>query len=142
MIRKFQRADMEQVMRIWLCGNMDAHPFIPKEYWESHFDMVQEQLLQAEVYVYEDETVIQGFIGIQEDHIAGIFVKRECRCAGIGKELLDFVKTNHSALTLNVYRRNCRAIEFYKREGFGVISEALDPDTSETDAVMGWSRKI
>ena len=73
MIRKFQESDTTQVMEIWLNGNKDAHSFIPPEYWESHREMVREQLLQAEVYVYKTAGTIQGFIGIQDEHIAGIF---------------------------------------------------------------------
>ena len=42
MIREFQVSDTEQVMQLWISGNEDAHPFIPKEYWYSHFDEVQE----------------------------------------------------------------------------------------------------
>lgn len=138
MIRKFQITDTEQVMEIWLTGNIDAHSFIPKEYWLSNFDMVREQLLQAEVYVFENEGSIQGFIGIQEDYIAGIFVKEEVRSAGIGKRLLDYIKENHSALTLNVYQKNRRAVEFYQREGFYILSEGLDEETKETDCTMFW----
>lgn len=140
MIREFQKGDTEPVMKIWLQGNMDAHPFISKEYWKSSFEMVQEQILQAEVYVYEAENSIQGFIGIQEDYIAGIFVKQECRCAGIGKQLLDFVKTNHSVLTLNVYQKNRRAMGFYKREGFAITSEDIEPDMGEIDVTMCWHK--
>lgn len=141
MIRKFQASDAEPVMSIWLDGNTDAHSFIPIEYWESNFDLVREQLSQAEVYVAEDENGIQGFAGVQEDYIAGIFVKRECRCGGIGKRLLDFVKAKHSVLTLNVYRNNRRAAAFYLREGFSVIAEGTDSDTEEPDAVMRWTRE-
>lgn len=67
MIRKFQKEDTGQVMRIWLNGNKDAHPFIPKEYWEANYSMVEEQILQAEVFVYEADGEIQGFIGIVGD---------------------------------------------------------------------------
>ena len=109
MIRKFQESDTTQVMEIWLNGNKDAHSFIPPEYWESHREMVREQLLQAEVYVYKTEGTIQGFIGIQDEHIAGIFVKPESRCAGIGKQLLDYAKKRHAVLTLQVYTKNRRA---------------------------------
>ena len=35
---------------------------------------------------------ICGFIGLAEDHIAGIFVRGEAQSRGIGKELLDQVK--------------------------------------------------
>lgn len=138
MIRKFQNIDIEQVMKIWLCGNEDAHSFIPKDYWKSNYSMVQEQLLQAEVYVYEAEGTVQGFIGIQENYLAGIFVKKEVRSTGIGKQLLDYVKAIHPTLTLNVYQRNRRALEFYKREGFFITLEDIEPDTGETDYTMYW----
>lgn len=44
MIREFQTSDTEQVMKIWLSGNEDAHPFVPDGYWRSHFQEVQEAL--------------------------------------------------------------------------------------------------
>lgn len=138
MIRSFQQEDTNQVMQIWLRGNLDAHPFIPAAYWESNFQMVQKQLSQAEIYVYEEEGSIQGFIGVQENYIAGIFVKKECRCSGIGRQLLDWVKASHTDLALNVYEKNRRAAEFYKREGFSMASKAAYPDTGEIDIVMEW----
>lgn len=53
MIREFQILDTEQVMKLWLWGNVDAHPFVSEEYWHSHFNGVQEALLQAKVFVYD-----------------------------------------------------------------------------------------
>lgn len=74
-------------MKLWLSGNVDAHPFIPKEYWESNFSMVEEQILQAEVFLCETDGEIQGFIGIVGNYIAGIFVDKKYRSLGIGKQL-------------------------------------------------------
>ena len=85
MIRKLKSCDMEQVMNIWFNGNLEAHDFVEKEYWEMHIPMVKEQLLQAEVYVYEEQGKIQGFAGMQEDYLAGIFVKKEFRGTGKAK---------------------------------------------------------
>lgn len=138
MIRKFQKSDIKEVMKIWLEGNVDAHSFVQEEYWKSNFQMVKEQLSQAEVYVYEDNGTLEGFIGLQKDYIAGIFVKKEYRSNGIGKELLDYAKAIHRELTLNVYKKNCRAFEFYKREGFLVVSEEIDQETGEADIAMRW----
>lgn len=95
MIREFQNKDSKQIMEIWLNGNTDAHPFIPKEYWEANFEMVE-------------------------------------------KQLLDSAKALHSDLTLHVYQKNKRAIEFYKREGFSITSENIDSDTGEIDKTMHW----
>lgn len=70
MIREFQVSDTEQVMQLWISGNEDAHPFIPKEYWYSHFDEVQEALLKANVFVYDTNGKIHGFIGVIDEYIA------------------------------------------------------------------------
>ena len=69
MIREFQTADTEQVMQIWLNGNEDAHPFISKKYWCSNFSMVQEQLLQAEVFVYEKDGIISRCCGKKKNEV-------------------------------------------------------------------------
>lgn len=82
MIRELQLRDLEQVMRIWLEGNLDAHSFIPRGYWESKVPMVREQLLQAEVCVYGQAGEVLGFAGMQGDYLAGIFVDAEHRSRG------------------------------------------------------------
>ena len=47
---------------------------------------------QAEVYVYEDDKMIQGFVGLSNEYIEGIFVSAEMQSQGIGKILLNYVK--------------------------------------------------
>lgn len=138
MIRKLQKADTERVMEIWLNGNVDAHPFIPKDYWQSNYAMVQEQLLQADVFLYEMYGEIQGFIGIVGNYIAGIFVDRKYRSLGVGKQLLSYTKQKYYNLSLSVYQKNKRAVAFYCREGFSIQSEGLDESTGETEYTMIW----
>ena len=50
-------------------------------------------LPEAEVYVYEKDDDIRGFIGMMENYIAGIFVDEKFRSCGIGRELLDYAKS-------------------------------------------------
>lgn len=138
MIRKFQAADIEQVMRIWLNGNIGAHSFIPREYWENNFDMVQEQMAAAEVWVYESAGEILGFIGLMDSCIAGIFVDESHRSLGIGRKLLDYAKREHRHLSLSVYVKNERAEAFYLREGFHALSEGRDEATGEAEYTMVW----
>ena len=87
---------------------------------ESNFELVKELLLQATVYVYEDKQEIQGFIGLSNEYIEGIFVSAEMQSQGIGKILLNHVKGKRNKLILNVYQKNTRAISFYQREGFEI----------------------
>ena len=92
MIRKLQEPDIDQVADIWLDTNLKAHDFIPAQYWKDNFESVKKMLLQSEVYVYENETThnIDGFLGLDADYIAGIFVRSSAQSKGIGKLLLDF----------------------------------------------------
>ena len=143
MIRIYQKKDLNDLMQIWLNANMEAHSFIPKEYWISHYDMVKTMLPQAQLYVYEDDAhPINGFIGLMNHYIAGIFVKKEARSKGIGTQLLNYVKNIKPALSLNVYQKNTRAIAFYQREHFIIQSENIDTDTNEKELTMVWENKI
>ena len=130
-------------MQIWLHGNLDAHAFILASFWEAHFEMVRDMLPQAELYVHENEAPrqIDGFIGLTENHIEGIFVAKAARSKGIGKALLDHVKPLKPRLTLGVYQKNERALAFYRREQFAVHSEGIDEDTNEADIQMLWMRQ-
>ena len=138
MIRKFEKADTRRVMQIWLNGNRDAHPFISIDYWERNYSMVEGQLLQAEVFLCEMSGEIQGFIGIVDGYIAGIFVDKRYRSHGVGKQLLDYAKQMYHSLSLGVYQKNKRAAAFYAREGFAILSEEPDEATGEIEYTMIW----
>ena len=141
MIRVLQKADIERVVDIWLDTNLKAHYFIPRQYWKDNIDLVKEMLPQAEVYVYENDCLIEGFIGLNDEYMEGIFVRDEMQSQGIGKLLLNFVKEKKTKLYLNVYQKNTHAIRFYQREGFEIQREGLDEVTGEKDYVMVWQRR-
>lgn len=138
MIRKLQKTDINRVADIWLKTNLKAHYFIPEQYWTNNYEVVKEMLPQAEVYVYEDDKIIQGFIGINDEYIEGIFVSDEMQSRGIGKMLLDYIKDKKDRLQLKVYQKNVRAMSFYQREGFTIQSEEMDEFTGEKEYVMNW----
>ncbi len=138
MIRNLTGIDIDETAIIWLETNIKAHDFISTEYWQSNFDMVKEMLLQAELYVYENEGSIQGFIGLNDEYIAGLFVSNQAQSHGIGKCLLNFVKDQKRKLSLSVYQKNIRAIRFYQREGFVIQCEKIDDHSGEKEYVMTW----
>ena len=141
MIRKMKNVDINRVADIWLKTNLKAHYFIPEQYWTSNYELVKEMLLQAEVYVYEDNKIIQGFVGLSNEYIEGIFVCDGVQSQGIGKLLLNYIKNIKSELLLNVYQKNIRAICFYQREGFEIKCEGADEATGEKDYLMIWHSK-
>lgn len=139
-IRKFEDKDLEPVMEIWLNTNIQAHDFIPKEYWINNFNFVKEILPNAEIYVYEIDGNINGFVGIESGYIAGIFVSNENQSKGIGRELLHTIKEIYSELSLAVYKKNTRAVNFYQREQFEVKQERIDESTGEIEYFMVWTK--
>lgn len=152
MIRELRQTDTDRIAEIWLDTNFRAHDFIPAEYWEGNFAAVREMLPQAEVYVYEEKRgglglseqsdpgrdEILGFIGLNGDYIEGIFVCGEAQSRGIGKALLDHVKERKKKLSLNVYKKNRRAVSFYQRECFRIGEEGTDENTGESEYLMIW----
>lgn len=141
MIRELRKVDINKVAEIWLDTNIKTHYFISAQYWKSNFELVKELLLQATVYVYEDKQEIQGFIGLSNEYIEGIFVSAEMQSQGIGKILLNYVKGKRNKLILNVYQKNTRAISFYQREGFAIQHSGFDEATKEKEYVMEWQQK-
>lgn len=142
MIRKFKEDDLNTVMQIWFDTNIKAHHFISRQYWIDNYEMVKDILPKKEIYVYEDDNTnqINGFIGLMDNYIAGIFVNKNNQSRGIGKQLLDYVKEIKETLNLSVYQKNIRAISFYQREQFVIQFEHIDNDNNEKEFIMIWSK--
>lgn len=140
MIRTLKKADVDRVAAIWFDSNRKAHNFIPAQYWQSKFDAVKELFLQAELYVFEEEKTIQGFIGLNGTYIEGLFVCEKVQSQGIGTCLLNYVKKRKKELRLSVYQKNIRAIRFYLREGFEIQQEHTDEHTGEKEYEMTWKQ--
>lgn len=138
MIRKLHKDEIDSVANIWLNTNIQAHWFIDEQYWKKNYELVKGMLLEAEVYVYVENNEVYGFIGINEEHIEGIFINSEVQSRGIGKSLLDFIKEIRDRLDLNVYQKNTRAITFYEKEGFKIESTTIDEITKEKEYFMVW----
>ena len=89
MVRQYSDNDIDAVMQIWLDTNIQAHHFIPSDYWRTNCNMVREMLPHAEIYVHEDDCTkqIDGFIGLNDDYIEttsksckGIQIKIKIKC--------------------------------------------------------------
>lgn len=140
MIRNFLGNDIEEVMDIWLESNILAHDFIESHYWISNFDSVKKMMPDATIFIYEENGVVKGFIGLIDSYIAGIFVSREYQSKGIGKKLLAHAKEKCIQLSLQVYKKNNRALSFYLKEGFSIKDTQIYENTGEIELVMKWNK--
>lgn len=140
MIRKFKNNDLEQILKIWLNVNIETHNFISKNYWMENFNVVKKILPEAEIYVYEKAEKIIGFIGLNDNYIAGIFVASDEKSKGIGKKLINYVKSLKKQLLLKVYVKNEKAIKFYQKEDFKIKFKDVDEFTKEKELLMLWEK--
>lgn len=140
MIRKFEKNDINDIMTIWKNENIKAHKFIPKEYWESNYNFVRDTIPNSEIYIYINKEKIVGFVGINDNYIEGIFVDTNYQNDGIGTLLLNKLKENRQNLTLSVYKKNTKAIKFYKKNGFVITSKNIDENTNEVEYIMTWNK--
>jgi putative acetyltransferase len=139
MIKNFDLSKLDEVMNIWLETNMDAHNFIPKEYWIENYDLVKKALPSADIYVFEENDVIKGFIGIIEgNYIGGLFVKKEYQREGIGHKLIEYCKSKYLNLKLDVYKKNNSAVSFYYKHNFNVLNEHINEETEEIEYTMSF----
>lgn len=140
-IRKFQEFDLKKVMRIWYDGNVEAHDFIDRDYWDQNFGYVKRLLPKAEVYVYEIDGYVAGFIGVSDGYVEGLFVEREYRGAGIGTKLMEYIKEKYDYFTLHVFENNYGAVTFYENRGLLIKEEGVHEDLGEVEYLMYYQKK-
>ena len=131
---------LDSLLAIWLEGNLQAHSFIPKNYWLDNQVAVREGLAQARIFVKETDGKAVGFLGLVEEAIAGLFVKEQFQKQGIGEALIQRVKDEKKILTLTVYENNQAALLFYERQGFRRVRCQIDPETQQREWLMRWTR--
>ncbi len=138
MIRQLQNKDIDKIMGIWLESTIYAHKFISKEYWNENYNIVKDMYIPiSKTFVYEDNDDIRGFISIiNNDFIGALFVEKNYQSQGIGKSLIDYAKNLYDNLSLAVYKENEKALEFYKKMGFKIISENINEDTNCVEYIM------
>ena len=140
MIRRFETRDMDEIMDLWLNATIESNSFIAADYWKKNYDIVRKLIPEAEVFVAEENEEIQGFIGLTDTYIAGIFVKATEQSKGVGTELLRTVMKIKDYLKLNVYKKNRKAVVFYQHRGFKIVNHEIDENTSEEEYTMEWNR--
>lgn len=96
----------------------------------------------AKNYIYIKDNKIIAFISIiNNQYIGALFVDIENQGQQIGGIMLDFIKTKHPNLTLNVYSKNKIAVNFYIKNHFQITGTQIDEDTNEEEYTMMWVKK-
>lgn len=132
---------VNQVMDIWLAGNLYAHSFVPERHWRTNFDQVKTSYLpQSVTTVWEEDGQIYGFLSLVDNrYIGALFVKEGHRGKGIGRKLLEDCMQQHNKLSLCAYAENARAVKFYRNMGFQIMGQQTGDDGfGQVEYKMEW----
>jgi len=140
MIQLYEPHQLDALMSLWLESTISGHPFIAQSYWHESRSVVRDVYIpQSETWVYMQEEKLVGFVSIIEQQFVGaLFVIPAETGKGIGSQLLKHVQSHYSALSLEVYQKNQRAVHFYHRMGFRIEEAAWQTDTQHPTWIMCW----
>ncbi|ANG91061.1 N-acetyltransferase [Enterobacteriaceae bacterium 155047] len=140
MIHKWQSNDTAPLLRLWMESTTEAHPFIDAQYWKESEPLVRNTWLpSAETWVWMDAGELRGFISVMHSQFIGaLFVDPAYLGKGIGKALIAHVKQRYADLTLEVYQKNSRAVNFYHAQGFRIEDSAWQDETQHPTWIMRW----
>ncbi|WP_437918502.1 N-acetyltransferase [Sphingobacterium sp. LRF_L2] len=142
-IRQANKSDYRGLAKIWLQASIVAHDFIAEKYWHLNQEAMETDYLpQSTVYIAEGVKTAYGFVALLDTHIAAIFVKPEYQGRGIGRLLIKHVMKSHKKLSLNVFQKNFKSIEFYQKLGFVVTDESIDDKVNESEFIMYWFEEL
>lgn len=138
MIRKGQNSDIAPLLKLWLESTIFAHPFIEERYWYESEPIVRDVYLPpAQTWVWEEDGALQGFVSVMDDRFVGaLFVAPQKIGQGIGRALLTHVCERYPDLSLEVYQKNTRAVNFYHALGFRIEDSAWQDETRQPTWIM------
>jgi len=130
-------SDVDIATEIWLESSIQAHSFIPAEYWRSKADEMKNVWLpSSESWVLRSGEKIIGFYSLVENRLAALFVLPSAQGTGFGKQLLEHAKMQRPELTLSVYKENESGYQFYLSQGFQISGEQTDEHTGHIEYTM------
>ncbi|EIV2086874.1 TPA: N-acetyltransferase [Klebsiella aerogenes] len=140
MIQRWNATETGPLLELWLDSTIYAHPFIAESYWRDSLEVVRDVYLPAAAtWVWQDDDVLKGFVSVMDSRFVGaLFVAPQAIRHGIGRALLDEVKQHYDWLSLEVYQKNVRAVNFYHAQGFRIEDCAWQDDTQHPTWIMHW----
>ena len=118
-VRRAEAMDQERTIDIWCRAVDSSHHFLTPTDGKEIEKEVRDFLPHVPLWLAVDESDRPlGFMLLEGNHLAALFVDPSHHGRGIGRTLLQHALTFHRTITADVNEDNTRAREFYKRIGF------------------------
>jgi|SRR6187397_1193178 len=128
MIVKASEKDYAEIARVWEASVRATHHFLPEDYLQEIKALLPAIFPTVSLYVFKnDQTEIEGFLGVSEHKIEMLFIRPDAMRKGIGRILTDFAISELKTDKVDVNEQNGQAVAFYLRMGF-VVEGRTDED--------------
>jgi putative acetyltransferase len=129
-IRDYQPADCDDVLRVWADASTLAHPFLSKEFLErERHNIPNVYLPNTDTWVWVADGQVVGFISLLGHEVGAIFVDPKFHRSGIGQALMAHALASRGELEVEVFERNLQGRAFYAKLGFELIHRKLHDQT-------------
>ena len=130
MIRKYEEKDIDELLDAWYSGSLVAHPFLSEDFFVRERKKIPEEYIpRTEIWVYEQNNKVVGFITLINELIYAFFVDTDFQRIGIGRALMEHAKSLRTFLELYVFKENKIGRNFYDKCGFIKVAEHLHEET-------------
>ncbi|WP_440615484.1 GNAT family N-acetyltransferase [Cysteiniphilum sp. 6C5] len=115
--------DYPRLLQIWQAAVKETHDFLEQKDFEFFSSkIVSSYFPQVKIYKYMLNGQIVGFIGVSDDKLEMLFIDPKFFGQGIGCTLVDFCINKLSIYQVDVNEQNTKAVQFYLKRGFCVLS--------------------
>ncbi len=140
-IKPMNKADTYDVMDLWLRTTMHSNPFVEQNFWKTYYDFVKEKYINGkDAFICTDNDKVIAVACVSSDNmITGLFVDPDYQNAGLGTEMINFLKSEYPLLHVEIYARNRKALAFAGKTGFIIDGAIRHEYNNEVMYTMLWN---
>jgi putative acetyltransferase len=119
-----RKNEYPQLTQVWEDSVRATHDFFPDSYISMLKSLLLSEYLQTvTLFCTRDADMnITGFAGVSSARLEMLFIDPAHRGLGMGRQLLDHAIKHFGIKELDVNEQNPKALGFYLKQGFEVIS--------------------
>jgi putative acetyltransferase len=125
-ITEITAEDLPRLIEVWEASVRATHHFLSEADIQRIKSLVEDDLAQVETLlaVRDSHGQVVGFIGVEGDEVAALFIHPAWRGQGIGRRLFTYAVETLGATKVDVNEQNAQAVGFYQRMGFEVAGRS------------------
>jgi putative acetyltransferase len=137
MIRAFEPADADDLIRVWLASTIPGQSFLPEEHWRAMEPAIRDDLMPiAETWVVEENGKLVAFMSLLGNLIGGLFTHPAHQGKGHGRALVEHARESYDPVFVEVFEANEGAIRFYRSCGFVDHERRVDEESGLPQLIL------